>query len=88
MLAASAPSAQDDLGNLPEGEGKPLLIAYCISCHVLEEVTKFDGYYGEAQWREVVITMATYGTPVPEGQIPVLVAYLAENYGPETLDAR
>ncbi len=85
---APALCSADDVTALPEGEGKQLLVAYCSACHVLEEVTKFKGYYDEEQWREVVLTMAAYGTPVPAIRIPILVEYLAENLGPQTRESR
>ncbi len=78
------PCSAEDAIAFPEGEGKQILIALCSSCHQLAEVTKFKGYYDEVQWREVVLTMATYGVPFPATQIPTLVEYLSENFGLES----
>ena len=33
-------------------------------CHNLREVTKFSGFYGREQWRDIVLTMMDYGAPV------------------------
>jgi DNA-binding beta-propeller fold protein YncE len=66
---------------LPEGEGKKILVASCTSCHDLSEVTKFRGYYDRRQWRDIVVTMMDYGAPVNEKQVDVLADYLAEHLG-------
>jgi len=49
MTAAPRAAAPED--ELPEGEGKKILVASCTSCHDLSEVTKFRGYYDRRQWR-------------------------------------
>src|SRR5262245_57555305 len=75
-VRASAP--EDDL---PEGEGKKILVSSCTSCHDLSEVTKFRGYYDRKQWRDIVVTMMEYGAPVDERQVDVLADYLAQHLG-------
>jgi hypothetical protein len=75
---ARAAAPEDDL---PEGEGKKILMASCISCHDLSEVTKFRGYYDRKQWRDVVVTMMEYGAPVDEHQVDVLADYLVQHLG-------
>lgn len=77
-LAAQNSPSEDDL---PEGEGKALLVEACSSCHELREVTKFRGYYSRAQWREIVLTMQEYGAPVDEAQVEVLSDYLGTHFG-------
>jgi competence protein ComEA len=66
---------------LPDGEGKKILLASCTSCHDLSEVTKFRGYYNRTQWRDIVVTMMEYGAPVDSKQIDVLADYLAASLG-------
>ena len=73
-----ASRADDDL---PDGEGKKILIASCASCHELTEVTKFRGYYNRQQWRDIVVTMMEYGAPIDEKQVDVLADYLAAHLG-------
>lgn len=47
--AQSQPPPRDDTkrgaDELPDGEGKKILMIACTTCHGLEEVTKFRGYY-------------------------------------------
>jgi len=76
--AARGAAPEDDL---PEGEGRKILVASCVSCHDLDEVTKFKGYYTRLQWRDIVVTMKEYGAPVDERQVDVLADYLAEHFG-------
>lgn len=66
---------------LPDGDGKTILVAACTSCHDLGEVTKFRGYYERQQWRDIVVTMVEYGAPVEPPQIDVLADYLAQHLG-------
>jgi competence protein ComEA len=78
MSGAQAASPEDEL---PEGEGKKILMTSCTSCHDLSEVTKFRGYYDRKQWRDIVVTMMEYGAPVDERQVDVLADYLTQNLG-------
>ena len=75
---ARAVAPEDDL---PEGEGKKILVASCTSCHDLTEVTKFRGYYDRKQWRDIVVTMMEYGAEVDERQVDVLADYLTQHLG-------
>ena len=67
--------------DLPDGEGKKILVASCTACHDLSEVTKFRGYYDRKQWRDIVVTMMEYGAPVDEKQVDILADYLAQHLG-------
>jgi len=78
MSGAQAASPEDEL---PEGEGKKILLMSCTSCHDLSEVTKFRGYYDRKQWRDIVVTMMEYGAPVDERQVDVLADYLTQHLG-------
>jgi hypothetical protein len=66
---------------LPDGPGKKILQASCTSCHDLDEVTKFKGYYTLAQWRDVVQTMVDYGAKLEQGEADILADYLNEHLG-------
>jgi cytochrome c5 len=79
MAPARAGAAAAD--ELPDGEGRKILLASCTSCHDLNEVTKLRGYYTRAQWRDVVVTMKEYGAAVDEKQVEILTDYLAQNLG-------
>ena len=68
---------------LPEGEGKVILLRACTTCHDLGSLKLFKGYYTEELWRELVIDMVRVGAQVKENEISILAKYLAEHFGPE-----
>ena len=79
--AAPAPAQAVSPEQLPAGAGRQILTNACTSCHNLREVTKFSGFYGREQWRDIVLTMMDYGAPVNEKEVEVLTAYLTEHLG-------
>ena len=81
VLAAPGARATAPDDELPEGEGKKILVASCTTCHDLSEVTKFRGYYDRKQWRDIVVTMMEYGAAVDERQVDVLADYLVQHLG-------
>ena len=64
VLSARAPGDE-----LPDGPGKKILLRACTTCHDLDEVTKFKGYYTRAQWKDIVVTMEEYGAELADGEI-------------------
>jgi competence protein ComEA len=81
VLSASAARAVAPDDDLPDGEGKKILLSSCTACHELTEVTKFRGYYNRDQWHDIVITMKEYGAPIDERQVDVLTDYLTKHFG-------
>ena len=79
VLAGIAAAAPGD--ELPDGDGKKILLVACTNCHDLTEVTKLRGYYTRAQWRDVVVTMKEYGATVDDKQVEVLADYLVQHLG-------
>ena len=81
LSSASSTRAAAPEDELPEGDGKKILVSSCTACHDLSEVTKFRGYYDRKQWRDIVVTMMDYGAPVDEKQVDILADYLAQHLG-------
>ena len=81
VLSASGASAVAPDDDLPDGEGKKILLSSCTACHELTEVTKFRGYYNRDQWHDIVITMKEYGAPIDDRQVDVLTDYLTKHLG-------
>jgi mono/diheme cytochrome c family protein len=67
-------AGQDD--ELPDGAGKKVLLRACTTCHDLDEVTKFKGYYTRAQWKDIVVTMREYGATLDAAEVEALSEYL------------
>jgi hypothetical protein len=83
IVPASSQSKDDVQANLPEGEGKPILLRACTTCHDLEGLKLFKGYYSEKEWRELIVDMVRVGAQVKEEEITILARYLATHFGPE-----
>ena len=79
--SAAGVRAAESVDGLPEGNGKQILVTFCIICHESTEITKFRGYYDRRQWRDVVVTMKEYGAPLDAKQIEVLADYLEQHLG-------
>ena len=78
---SSAPRAAAPGDELPDGPGKKVLLRACTTCHDLDEVTKFKGYYTRAQWKDIVVTMEEYGASLADGEVDLLSDYLAGALG-------
>ena len=67
-------------GPLPDGPGKDILLNICTRCHDLQRVrrerTNAEG------WLEILEWMLNEGAPLSEQDLPVLLRYLARNFGP------
>ena len=79
--AAPAPAQAVAPEQLPQGAGRQILMSACTSCHNLREVTKFNGFYGREQWRDIVLTMMDYGAPINAKEVEVLSDYLTSAFG-------
>ena len=81
LLAPAMTGAAAQKDDLPDGDGKTILLNSCTTCHDLTEVTKLRGFYTRAQWRDVIVTMKEYGAMVDEKQVETLADYLGQNLG-------
>jgi cytochrome c5 len=64
---------------LPEGEGKKIVEGACASCHGLDVVG--GKQWSRLRWEAVVAAMVDRGAPLKKGEAPVVVQYLAKNFG-------
>lgn len=63
---------------LPEGNGKKAVQAYCVQCHDMSSVTRAG--YDEQGWRNNLNMMINVGAALPTDQIAVVTQYLAKNF--------
>ena len=76
MLAAAVLAAgQDDLA-----KGERIVNTTCLSCHDLRPIQ--TQALDSEDWTEVVSSMIQKGADVPKEDVPLLVAYLADEFGP------
>jgi virginiamycin B lyase len=76
VIAAALPARGEDA--LPEGKGKELVRSACVGCHDIGRITH-SGYTRDG-WQNVISMMTHVGTRLAPEQIPVVTAYLAENF--------
>jgi len=76
VSSSPSPHAAAPGDELPDGPGKKVLLRACTTCHDLDEVTKFKGYYTRAQWKDIVVTMREYGAALDDGEVEPLTEYL------------
>ena len=64
---------------LPEGEGKKIVEAACVSCHTLEVVESKQ--WNREHWQTVVAAMVDRGASLKTTEVDEVVAYLAKTFG-------
>lgn len=69
---------------LPAGAGREILERKCTGCHDLGGLRAYRGYYNEARWRDMIVTMVGHGAELDEAEIATLTRYLVEHFGPGT----
>jgi hypothetical protein len=79
--AAEAPKSYAPGIELPEGEGKVLLLAACTRCHDLKGLPAYRGYWDTSRWRSMVESMMKNGATLNPQQTGVLADYLAQHFG-------
>jgi hypothetical protein len=68
--------------SLIPGPGREKVVANCMMCHSLDYIENQAGFLDKKQWASIVNKMKiSYGAPVSEKDIPIIVAYLSKNYG-------
>ncbi len=64
---------------LPAGEGKALIETNCTKCHELSKV--IHARQTKISWQQTVENMVGRGAQVSDDDVPVIVEYLAANFG-------
>jgi hypothetical protein len=66
-------------GPLPDGPGKEVLLDICTRCHDLQRVRRQRNT--PEGWLEILDAMLNEGAPLTEKDLPVVLRYLARNFG-------
>ncbi|MBX6746306.1 MAG: cytochrome c [Acetobacteraceae bacterium] len=86
MLLAALLCAAPALAGEPElrpGPGRDLVEANCAACHTLNYIRMNSPFLDEKGWTAEVNKMVnTFGAPVDRADVPKIIAYLTEQYGP------
>jgi hypothetical protein len=82
--AAPAPVPQNKqwAAEMPEGDGKTLIVTKCQICHTLERVV--TSHRTKDDWEVLVELMVEQGAPITDNESKTVVEYLFANYGPRT----
>lgn len=67
---------------LPEGEGKALVLRACTQCHELAGLAGYKGYWNRAKWKEMVVGMVKHGSPLVPAEQELVTDYLTQHFGP------
>ncbi|MCU1229581.1 MAG: cytochrome c class [Acidobacteria bacterium] len=78
---ASLPTVGTRFGTLPLGKGRAQTEAACYACHSADLL--LQQRLTEKQWTAAVEKMIRWGAEVKDADKPVVIAYLAKNFGPE-----
>lgn len=82
VVAHRRPPPQYWEGFLPDGNGRAVIEEKCTLCHDLQRVVAF--VRPKEQWQGVLGAMRRRGSPVTAEDIPVIVNYLTEYFGPDS----
>jgi cytochrome c5 len=82
VKAAVASAEAAEVATLPEGPAKALVTERCLLCHSAALIVQQRK--DAAAWGRTVTQMRAWGTPIQDDDQTVLVAYLAEHFGPSS----
>jgi cytochrome c5 len=68
---------------LKDGAGKAVVIAKCAICHSLDYIPMNSPFLDSAGWQKELDKMVkVMGAPVTDEEMPVILRYLSDQYGP------
>jgi competence protein ComEA len=92
MIAGSGPAQQPkstptapSKADLPDGEGKDILVKTCSGCHQLSVVTA--QHKNESGWTDTVVEMRGRGAMGSDEDMEKIIHYLTANFGTEPAPA-
>ena len=68
-------------GPMPQGQGRDIVLNVCTMCHDLTRVQR--SRHTPEEWEDVLVTMLNEGAPLSDAEFPVVLTYLARNFGLE-----
>jgi hypothetical protein len=66
---------------LPQSEGRELILRACTMCHELGGLAGYKGYWGLPQWKEMVTDMVKHGAVLSSAEQEIAATYLARHFG-------
>ena len=68
-------------GPMPQGRGRDIVLNICTMCHDLTRVQR--SRHTPEEWEDILVTMLNEGAPLSDDEFPVVLNYLARNFGVE-----
>ena len=66
-------------GPMPQGRGRDIVLNICTMCHDLTRVQR--SRHTPEEWEDILVTMLNEGAPLSDEDFPVVLNYLARNFG-------
>ncbi|HXP83579.1 MAG TPA: helix-hairpin-helix domain-containing protein [Bryobacteraceae bacterium] len=73
-IAAAAGASKE----MPEGQGKQIILRECTACHLPDHFTKYQ--HTPEEWQAIVIRMGTRVRSATKDELDTVTKYLATNY--------
>ena len=67
--------------DLPQSEGRDLILRSCTQCHTLEGVPAYSKYWGYSQWLPMVENMVKHGAELDNNEKVIVSRYLGKYFG-------
>lgn len=77
---AAQPQAKKWADQMPDGDGKKLIVAKCQLCHTLERVV--TAHRTKDDWESIISQMVEQGAALSDDESKTVIDYLAANYSP------
>jgi cytochrome c5 len=71
---------------LPQSEGREVILRACTMCHELGGLAGYKGYWGLEQWKALVAGMVKNGAVLTPAEQETVAAYLTRHFGPDALN--
>jgi cytochrome c5 len=66
-------------GPMPDGRGKDIVLNTCTICHDLTRIKR--SRHTPEEWDDILSAMLNEGAPLSDDDFPVVLSYLARNFG-------
>lgn len=67
---------------LPQDEGRELLVTACTRCHDLAGLPAYSKYWNRQRWMSMLETMVSNGAKLDRTEMEVVADYLGRHFGP------
>jgi hypothetical protein len=94
MLAVRLQAAEPEVNyfapgiDLPDDEGKALILRSCTGCHTLEGVPAYRKYWGFDRWLPMVENMVKHGSVLSAQESIIVARYLGRHFGTDVKEEK